>query len=129
MHLPDIPEHVLQFIAEKIDTVPQLEALLLLWENQSQTWESGVVAARIYVRPDVCAEILQTLQRRELIRSEPGSPPRYRYNPDWDKSGDLMVQVATAYQRHLVPIATFIHSRGPSSVREFARAFDFKKER
>ncbi|MGH8239272.1 MAG: DUF5985 family protein, partial [Steroidobacteraceae bacterium] len=32
MNAPQIPEKVLQFLAEKIDTVPQLESLLLLWQ-------------------------------------------------------------------------------------------------
>jgi hypothetical protein len=128
MHSPDIPEPVLHFIAEKIDTVPQLEALLLMWGDPSRAWQCEELAARIYVRQEICSEILQTLQRRELIAGE-GSPPTYRYNPAWDAKGELMTQLAETYRRHLVQVATFIHSRGPSSVREFARAFDFKKDR
>ena len=129
MHSPDIPEQVLRFIAERIDTVPQLEALLLMWGNQNRAWDCEELAARIYVRRDVCADILQTLLRRDLLTAEDPASPRYRYNPEWDKSGELMTKVADAYRRHLVQIATFIHSRGSSPVREFARAFDFKKER
>jgi hypothetical protein len=129
MPQPDIPEHVLRFLAEKIDTVPQLEALLLLWENQPRAWEPDEAAARIYVRRDVAADILNTLQRRDLLTVESTSPPRFRYNSEWDASGEVMPHVAEAYRRHLVPITTFIHSKAPSSVREFARAFDLKKER
>jgi hypothetical protein len=129
MHSPDIPEQVLRFVAEKIDTVPHLEALLLLWENQGRTWDCEEVAARIYVRADVSTDILQTLHRRDLLTVDDPSTPRYRYNTGWDKSGELMTQVVEAYRHHLVQIATFIHSRGSSSVREFARAFDLKKER
>lgn len=126
---PDIPEHVLQFIAERIDTVPQIEALLLLWENQDRAWDCEELAARIYVGRDVCVDILQTLQRRDLLAQDASSPTRYRYNPEWDKDGAMMREVAHAYRRRLVQVATFIHSRGSSSVREFARAFDLKKER
>jgi hypothetical protein len=123
---PDIPEHVLQFIAEKIDTVPQLEALLLLWENKGRTWDCEELAARLYVRREVCGDVLNALQRRNLVKAE-GAPPRYSYDPSWDESGELMAQVANAYRRHLVQVATFIHSRGSSPVREFARAFDLKE--
>lgn len=129
MQSPDIPEHVLRFIAEEIDTVPQLEAVLLLWENQDRGWECDEVAARIYVGPEVCTGILQTLQRRNLLTVETSTPPRYRYNPAWDEAGERMAQIAQAYRRHLVQIATAIHSKAPLSVREFARAFDLKKER
>jgi hypothetical protein len=39
-----------------------------------------------------------------------------------------MPEVAAAYRRHLVQLATFIHSGASPAVREFARAFDLKKE-
>jgi hypothetical protein len=128
MSSPQIPAGVLQFIAERIDTVPQLEALLLLWESPQRTWSEDEVAGRIYVsRPDA-AQILQALQRRQLVTAEPPSP-HYRYNSQWDPTGEVMPEVAAAYRRHLVQLATFIHSRASTAVREFARAFDLKKDR
>jgi hypothetical protein len=128
MTSPDIPARVLQFLAERIDTVPQLEALLLLWENPQREWSEEELAARIYVGRPVAATILQALQRQQLVTAEPGAA-RYRYNPQWDPSGEVMPEVAAAYRRHLVQLATFIHSRASTAVREFARAFDLKKDR
>ena len=125
---PEIPARVLQFLAERIDTVPQLEALLLLWESPQRQWSEEEVAARIYVGRPVAATILQALQRRQLVTTEPGSPG-YRYNPQWDPGGEVMPEVAAAYRRHLVQLATFIHSRASTAVREFARAFALKKDR
>jgi hypothetical protein len=129
MSVPGVPEQVLQFIAEKIDTVPQLEALLLLWENAQRDWSEQEVAARIYVSNEAAASILQALQRRQLVAITSGASAKYRYSTDWDPSGELMSEVAGTYRRHLVPLATYIHSRASSAVREFARAFDLKKER
>ena len=129
MNSPDIPARVLQFLAERIDTVPQLEALLLLWENPQRLWSEDEVAARIYVGRTVAATILQALQRQQLVTNEADPAPRYRYNPQWDPSGEVMAEVAAAYSRHLVQLATFIHSRASTAVREFARAFDLKKDR
>ena len=129
MTSPEIPARVLQFLAERIDTVPQLEALLLLWENQQRLWSEEELAGRLYVGRQVAAAILQSLQRQQLATIEPGAAVRYRYNPQWDPSGEVMPEVAATYRRHLVPLATFIHSRASTAVREFARAFDFKKDR
>lgn len=129
MSSPQIPAAVLQFIAERIDTVPQLEALLLLYENPQRTWTDEQLAARIYVSRAAAAQILQALQRQQLVAVEPTQATHYRYNPQWDPTGGVMPEVATAYSRHLVPLATFIHSRASSAVREFARAFDLKKDR
>lgn len=123
-----ISQQVLQFVAEQIDTVPQLECLLLLYQHRSRIWIAEEVAARIYISPQVAREILETLHRRGLIAAE-GDPPRYRFDPGGAASEELIGQVAGEYQRHLVPLATFIHSKAPASVREFARAFDLKKER
>jgi hypothetical protein len=129
MNSPQIPPSVLQFIAERIDTVPQLEALLLLWENPQRVWTEEELAARIYVSRQNAAQILQALERRQLVTAEAAQATHYRYNPQWDPSGQVMPEVAAAYSRHLVPLATFIHSRASSAVREFARAFDLKKDR
>ena len=129
MNSPQIPANVLQFIAERIDTVPQLEALLLLWESPQRTWTEEEVAARIYVDRAAAAQILQSLQRQNLVASESAQSTRYQYNPQWDPTGQVMPQVAAAYSRHLVQLATFIHSRASTAVREFARAFDLKKDR
>jgi hypothetical protein len=129
MSVPGIPENVLQFIAEKIDTVPQIEALLLLWENPQHDWSEQELASRIYVSSEDAASILQALQRRQLIALASAAPVTYRYSTEWDPAGELMSEVAGTYRRHLVPLTTYIHSRASSAVREFARAFDLKKDR
>ena len=125
---PVIPQHVLQFIAEQIDTVPQLECLLLLHQHDNRDWLADELAARIYISRDTASAILQSLERRHLVASE-GVPPRYHLSTSEKVSRELIAEVAAAYQRHLVPIATFIHSKASASVREFARAFDLKKDR
>jgi hypothetical protein len=129
MNSPQIPANVLQFIAERIDTVPQLEALLLLWESPQRAWTEEELAARIYVSRPSAAQILQALERRQLVTAESAEATLYRYNPQWEPTGEVMPEVASAYRRHLVPLATFIHSRASTAVREFARAFDLKKDR
>jgi hypothetical protein len=40
-----------------------------------------------------------------------------------------MFRVDTAYRREIVRISTMLHSKTSPSVREFARAFRFKKDR
>jgi DNA-binding IclR family transcriptional regulator len=125
---PVIPQQVLQFIAQQIDTVPQLECLLLLHQHDTRSWLSEEIAARIYISRETAQGILEALVRRRLISAE-GDPPRYRFTSSESGSHALVSEVSRSYQRHLVPIATFIHSKASASVREFARAFDLKKDR
>jgi DNA-binding IclR family transcriptional regulator len=125
---PIISQQVLQFIADQIDSVPQLECLLLLHQYDARSWMREEVAARIYISSASAQGILETLLRRGLVSAE-GTPVRYRYRSSEIATHALVAEVARTYQRHLVPIATFIHSKGSVSVREFARAFDLKKDR
>jgi DNA-binding transcriptional regulator LsrR (DeoR family) len=129
MNSPDIPPHVLQFLAERIDSVPQLEALLLLWEDSQRLWSEDELAARLYVSRQVAVMVLQSLQRQQLVTIELAPAAQYRYSAQWDPTGEIMPEVAASYRRHLVPVATFIHSRASTAVREFARAFTLKKDR
>lgn len=128
MVLEDIPEPVLRFIAKNIDSVPHLEALILLWENPKQVWTQDTIAERIYVSSNDAGAILKDLQQRKLIALQQDDVPQFQLDPAWDSSS-TMVELVHTYRRHLVRIATFIHSNSPSAVREFARAFDFKKDR
>jgi len=123
----EIPQSVLQFLSGYIDSVPQLEALLLLWREPGRVWTEQEIASRVYVDRQMARSILQTLQRRQLIRTD-SDTGGYCYSSAWDASGTLMAEVAAYYRLHLVRLATFIHSNSSSSVREFARAFDLKKD-
>jgi len=127
MSSDDIPDRVFAFLAEAIETVPQLEALLLLWDTH-RPWSADELAARIYVQAETAAAILQALQRRRLLREVEGAVPiRYEYDSGWDPSGERIAEIARAYRQHVVRLATFIHAGASSSVREFARAFELKK--
>lgn len=124
----EIPEDVLRFLSENIDTVPHLEALLLMAESPAEWWTDDSLAARIYSTREAAAVLLKDLAHRRLVRAENVTSLRYQYDASWDTAG-LMPEVMIAYRRQLIRVATFIHSKGSASVREFARAFDLKKER
>lgn len=128
MNAPEIPERVLRFIADKIDTVPELETLLLLWQDAKKPWDASEIAARVYVPDETASLILRSLHHRQLATQDAQSGA-YRYSADWDTGGTLMTEVATVYRRHLIHISTFIHSRASRSVRDFARAFNLKRDR
>lgn len=128
MEPADLPEDVLGFLMDRIESVPHLEALLLLWQNPEKSWTLNEIATRLYVRSEVAQTLLAGLVRLEMVRVEPGDVTSYRYSPDWDPGG-LMARVASTYSRQLVRVAQLIHSKASPGVREFARAFQIKKDR
>jgi DNA-binding transcriptional regulator LsrR (DeoR family) len=119
-----IPDNVLRFIADRIESVPHLEALLLLWQNQDRGWTRDEIATRVYVSGDTAEQLLQDLARQGMVKTDP-----YRYATDWQEGIDLMPQLAATYSRQLVRVAQLIHSKASLGVREFARAFQLKKDR
>jgi hypothetical protein len=127
MEQTKISEDVLDFLVRRIDSVPHLEALLLLWESPDVAWTEVKVASRVYVSRDRAREILQDLARHGFIAKVTGKDG-YLYQPGWDEQ-QLMSRVAATYRQHLVHVTSFIHAKaGSGSVHEFARAFQFKRK-
>jgi hypothetical protein len=124
----ELPADVLAFIEEQVDSVPHLEALLLLWRSAPEGWTADQIAARIYVDPEAAARILRELSRRRLARATDESASFFAFDPGWDYSGDLMERVAAAYRQKLILVAHRIHEKASGAVREFARAFEIKKD-
>lgn len=124
---PQISGHVLKFIEECIDTVPQLEALLIMFAESQRPWTATDIGARIYVSHAEAIRVLDRLARRELIQPDAGADS-YRVQLRDATRRALLEEVAQTYRANLTYIATFIHEKPPGSVKEFARAFDLKRD-
>ncbi len=120
---------VYEYILEKIESVPHLEAVILLWNSRPVGWTSEELASRLYVPAERTEEILKDLVRHQFVQQSSASPPRFSYLPRNEEQNDWMFRVDTAYRREIVRISTMLHSKASPSVREFARAFRFKKDR
>lgn len=115
-----------EFILEQIDTVPHLEALLLLWNSRPKQWTVEEMANALYVPSGVARNILQGLARRGLLARQ-GAPDLYGYESG--KRDGLIQAVDAAYRRNLIRISRMIHSKAAPGIREFAQAFRFTKDR
>jgi hypothetical protein len=124
----EIPEDVQRFLADNIDSVPHLEALLLLWESAPADWTVDAVAARIYVKAPAAAALLEDLSRRSMLSRASADPAKYRFDSTNETQRAILQRVATAYRTQLVRVAQFIHSKASGSVRDFARAFKLKSD-
>lgn len=113
-----------RFLLAEIDSIPHLEAILLLWKSRPRHWSIEELSHSLYVPFDRTNAIAHDLERREVIVVEQEScwyNPSYRH--DW-----MIAEVDRAYRRELVRITNLIHSKASPSVREFARAFRLKKD-
>src|ERR671914_1124136 len=72
-----LPEDVRQFLLRYIDSVEQLEVLLLLCGSPSTAWSPEAVAQALYSNPTSVAYRLAMLQRHELIAA--AEPPTFAF--------------------------------------------------
>ena len=118
---------IYEFIYHNIDSVPHLEALVLLWNSRPVWWTCEELASRLYIPSDQVAHLLRDLVRMELVMESAAPPSRFSYLPKSEKQNELMISLDTAYRKDLVRISKMIHSKTSSGVREFARAFQFRQ--
>ncbi len=120
---------VYEFIWDEIDSVPHLEALLLLWNSKPRAWSAGEVGQRLYIDAKRASLLLQDLARQRFLAAIPADPEQYRYESRSDQTDRLISTLDITYRRELVRVSTIIHSKASSAVRDFARAFRFTRER
>ncbi|HUN84308.1 MAG TPA: hypothetical protein VMU48_08005 [Terracidiphilus sp.] len=125
--LPD-REEVDRFILDEIDSVPELEALLLIWNSRPKDWSSDEMAKALYDKADSTQGILRSLVQRGLIAEETGSRGLYTAISDSPEKEAMLTALDRIYRREIVRISTMIHSKASRAVRDFARAFRFKKD-
>jgi hypothetical protein len=119
-----IPADLRDFILKHIDSVTQLEALLLLRANPGESWDVARTAQRLYAKEAEVAEALARLCSDGLLHCVQDV---YRCA---DVAPDLLAMVdrlAAAYARYLIPVTNIIHAK-PGRIRQFADAFKFRKE-
>jgi hypothetical protein len=121
-----IPEDVARFIQEKIDSVAQMEALLLLRKHQAQQWSLTALAQRLYIGEGQTADVLARLVADGLV--VPAGAADFRYHAASPELESMVERVTEAYRTHLVPVTNLIHSKPRTRIQEFADAFRFRKK-
>jgi hypothetical protein len=112
-----------QFIVDEIETVPHLEALLLLWNSRPREWPLEELSKSLYL-PEVATRlIVADLEQRGLVA--PGAANAFAYRSS--ERDTLIDTLEKTYRHQVVRISNMIHSKPAASLREFARAFRVKK--
>ena len=123
-----IPEDVARFVLEQIDSVAQLEALLLLRNDRDKDWNAPALSARLYIGEEETAHVLALLRDRGFVRQSGDDPTVFRYDPVSPELGDKLERLAGIYAKHLVPVTNMIHSKPKPRIQEFADAFRIRRK-
>lgn len=123
---PLLPVNVRAFILKYVDSVAELEALLLIHSTPDQAWDLVQLASRLYIGERDAEAVLQALHRRGLLAREGEA---FRYGPVADALRADVDALAAAYPRFLIPISNLVHSKPAASLRQFADAFRLREEK
>jgi DNA-binding Lrp family transcriptional regulator len=128
LHTSDFPEEVRQFIAHHIDSVEQLEILLLLHRQPRRTWNSEALARELRIAPESARERLEDMVHDGLLLRQGVSPEEYRYGPESMKLDDAVRGLAAEYARRRVTVISLIYSKPIDRIRIFADAFRIRQD-
>lgn len=124
--MDSLPPDLAAFIRSDIDSVGELEALLLLHRSKPARWQGAGLAQRLYIREPQAAAILQRLVARRLALPA-GDGVTF---DGVDGATEARVQeLARYYGTHLIQISNIIHAKAPSRIQQFADAFNFKRKK
>lgn len=122
-----IADDIIRFVLEKIDSVAQLEGVLLLRGDPQRHWRAAELAARLYISEAQTVELLLSLSAQGLVAAE-GEPAMYSYQPKTPELRQMVDRLAEVYAKQLVAITNLIHSKQKPRVQAFADAFRLRKD-
>jgi hypothetical protein len=118
-----------RFIRDEIETVPQLEALLLFWRRSPSERTCEDLVRELYVPPATAESILKYLLQRGFIvetRGQAGAAFRLRIGSPQNER--MLASLEQMYRHELVRVSTMIHANASPALKGFARSFRFKKD-
>jgi hypothetical protein len=122
-----LPEDVRTFLHQNVESVEQLEVLLLLWRAPERGWSPEEVATAVYSHPSSVVRRLALLLGQGLLRErEPGC---YQYAPRTADLHDTVTRLAHTYRERRVAVVTLIASKPIENVRAFSDAFRIRRQK
>ena len=121
-----LPDLVKEFLVRQIDSVAELEGLLLIRADPTVAWDAPALARALYIEISMAARVIGALRERGFLGQDEAGDFRYAALPDLDAQ---LAEVAAAYRRYLIPITHIIHDKARSSTQQFADAFRLRDKK
>ena len=121
-----LPEDLAAFISDTIDSVAELEALLLMQREHGHPWTGSRLAERLYIDEAAAARVLESLARKQLVAADDDA---YRFEPRSEDDRERIARLSALYVRMLIPITRLIHAKPRTGIRDFADAFRLREKK
>lgn len=119
-----VPEEVRRFLIQHVQTIAELEILLLVSASPERAWTVKEVYKALLNNEALVEKALASFTQRRLVqKTEAGA---YQFSSVAEIKG-LMQQVAEIYRNRPARIVQLIYETPASEIEEFARAFKIRK--
>jgi len=120
-----IPQHVGQFVVRHIESVAQLEVLLLLRGAPDKSWSAAEVSRALVTNADQSELWLADLEGRGLLAREDDT---FRYSPATLELELAIDGLAASYATHRVSVISLIFSKPSGRLASFSDAFRIRRQ-
>ena len=124
----EIPAAVQAFIADHLDSVVQLETLLMLHRAPDRQWSAHDVAAELKIDPAWADAQLAALCDDGLAQCDAASK-QFRFAPGRDADRAAVEALALSYAERRVTIISLIFSKPADNLKAFSDAFRLRKDK
>jgi hypothetical protein len=123
----EIPSNVRRFLNDHVESVVQVEALLLLHARPDEAFGRADVAAALKVEPAWAEAQLSNLRDRGILSEVAAGS--YRWAPATPEIGAAVAGLARAYADRRVTVIGLIYAKPSEPLRSFADAFRIRKDK
>lgn len=126
----EVPFELRQLIAQRLESMEQVEVLVLLARTEPRRWSSAEVAAELRWPQPIAVNSLEELACGKLLtRAGTGAASvTYEYAPPADDRESIAALIHLYETRPLV-LGRLIYDRPPTVARSFADAFRIRSKR
>jgi hypothetical protein len=123
-------DEVRALLLASIESIAELETLLLLHRDETAVWNAARVAAELRVEPRSAESQLTALAERGLLRPvTDGTERGWRYGPATPALARAVDALAAAYDERRVSVVEFVYSKpAVDKLRVFADAFRLRED-
>lgn len=126
-----IPDSVKRLIADHVESVSQLEVLLLLQGGGDELWSPDDVSQRLKTPAEHAEAALSKFARAGIAAVEVGASgePRFAYRPSSVAMRKAVDTLAGLYATHKTSVIAVIFETPSDAIQDFADAFRFREGR
>jgi hypothetical protein len=123
-----LPEEVRRLLCDRLDTIAQLEVLLLFHRTAPREWDARALSRELRIERRWAAEQLVLLQRAGFLEECDAGSERFHFRPATLDLGKAVESLAASYADRRVSVVALLYSKPAAPMRLFADAFRIRKE-